>query len=113
MQVKNKQNQTEESKGLPVTVLRDRRLIDTLFTISVITFIAILYISFGATIDLSCVKDILVKPIGPAICFVSQYVFMPVASYLLGLLLFGKSPALAIGLFFTGVSPGGGASNMW
>lgn len=38
---------------------------------------------------------------------------MPLCSFALGLLLFPDSPELALGLFFTGVSPGGGASNMW
>lgn len=35
------------------------------------------------------------------------------ASYGLGLLLFPNNPALRLGLFFTGSSPAGGASNTW
>lgn len=38
---------------------------------------------------------------------------MPLLSYGLGYLLFPHSPELHLGLFFTGVSPAGGASNIW
>ncbi len=114
MEIKDpKTNQTIDATNdnkdaqMDVIVTRTTRLIDTLFTISVITFIAILYICFGATIDLSSVGGILKKPIGPVICFVSQFIFMPLASFGLGYFLFPDSPALAIGMFFTGVSPGG------
>lgn len=34
-------------------------------------------------------------------------------SFLIGCLLFADSPELQIGMFFTGISPSGGASNMW
>lgn len=35
------------------------------------------------------------------------------ASYILGLIIFPENVAMQLGLFFTGVSPGGGASNIW
>lgn len=34
-------------------------------------------------------------------------------SYILAILLFPDSPELQLGLFFTGISPSGGASNIW
>lgn len=43
----------------------------------------------------------------------SYLLFARQASYALGLLLFPNDPALQLGLFFTGVSPAGGASNTW
>lgn len=58
-------------------------------------------------------KEILTRPIGPIICFVCQFLFMPLISYFLGYALFPKAHEMALGLFFTGISPGGGASNMW
>lgn len=39
--------------------------------------------------------------------------FLPQTAYVLGLLLFPNDPALQLGLFFTGASPAGGASNTW
>lgn len=72
-----------------------------------------LFINFGAALDIDTVKEIMKRPIGPSICFSCQYIFMPLCSFALGFLLFPESPELALGLFFTGVSPGGGASNMW
>lgn len=35
------------------------------------------------------------------------------SAYGLGLLLFPNSPEMQLGLFFTGASPAGGASNTW
>jgi len=44
---------------------------------------------------------------------IGQFLLMPLIAYGLGHLLFPTLPELALGLFFTGVSPGGGASNIW
>lgn len=104
--------ETSDDK-LDVTVLRPRRVIDKLFTYSVIILVSILYINFGAALSLATVKDILRKPVGPAICFFCQFVIMPLSAYGLGLALFPNAHEMALGLFFTGISPGGGASNMW
>lgn len=35
------------------------------------------------------------------------------AAYVLGLILFPNNPEMQLGLFFTGASPAGGASNTW
>lgn len=78
-----------------------------------IILVSILYINFGAALNLQTIKEILTRPIGPTICFICQFVLMPLTSYGLGLLLFPTSHEMALGLFFTGISPGGGASNMW
>lgn len=84
-----------------------------MFTYSVIILVSILYINFGAAINLTTIKDIMRKPVGPIICFVCQFLFMPLVSYGLGFALFPEVHEMALGLFFTGISPGGGASNMW
>lgn len=39
--------------------------------------------------------------------------FVPLISYGLGIVLFPDNPELALGLFLTGISPAGGASNIW
>lgn len=98
---------------LEVIILKKKKIADLLFSLSVSLFIAMMYVSFGATLDFSSVKGILKKPIGPLIGFISQFVFMPLAAYGWGQLLFPNKPELAIGLFFIGVSPGGGGSNVW
>lgn len=107
-------NVTERSnQSLRVTILRPARVIDKLFTYSVIILVSILYINFGAALSLETIKDILRRPVGPIICFVCQFILMPLTSYGLGLWLFPDAHEMALGLFFTGISPGGGASNMW
>lgn len=114
MAIKNKANETILSDDkLSVTVVRPQRFIDSLFKYSVIILVSILYINFGAAINMSTIRDILRRPVGPVICFVCQFLFMPLAAYGLGFLLFPKAHDMALGLFFTGISPGGGASNMW
>lgn len=108
------ENVTERSgESLSVTILRPARLIDKLFTYSVIILVSILYINFGAALNLETIKEILRRPVGPIICFMCQFILMPLTSYLLGLFLFPNAHEMALGLFFTGISPGGGASNMW
>lgn len=114
VELRTRANVTERSvERLDVTVLRPQRIIDRMFTYSVIILVSILYINFGAAINLSTIKDIMRRPIGPTICFICQFVFMPLTAYGLGYALFPDSHELALGLFFTGISPGGGASNMW
>uniref|UniRef100_A0A182JTU0 Sodium-bile acid cotransporter n=1 Tax=Anopheles christyi TaxID=43041 RepID=A0A182JTU0_9DIPT len=110
---KNGSSESIKSSTLPVTVIRPERVIDHVFTGSVILLISILYINFGAALDVGALKQIARRPIGPVIGFVCQFVFMPLLSYGLGHLLFPDNYELQLGLFFTGVSPAGGASNIW
>ncbi|CAO1394627.1 unnamed protein product [Diamesa tonsa] len=114
VEIKTKANVSETStESLDVIILRPKRFIDRLFIVSVIALVSLLYINFGAAIDLSKITEIMKKPVGPLICGCCQFIFMPLIAYGLGHLLFADKPELALGLFFTGVSPGGGASNMW
>ncbi|XP_055585400.1 ileal sodium/bile acid cotransporter-like isoform X2 [Uranotaenia lowii] len=114
VEVTKSDNRTEQSdQKLPITVIREQRVIDTVFTASVAILVSILYINFGAALDVPTLKAIIVRPIGPVIGFLAQFLFMPVLSYGLGKLLFPDSYELQLGLFFTGVSPAGGASNIW
>ena len=98
---------------MPVTVTRPTRVIDKAFTISVAVLVAIIFVNFGCALDWALVKQMLKRPIGPLIGMTSQYFVMPLVSYLLAHLLFPESPAMKLGMFFTGISPGGGASNVW
>lgn len=98
---------------LEVIVTKPQRLLDTLFAVTVVLLLAILFINFGAAIDLKVMKEIFKRPIGPAIGTFCQLVLVPLMAYGLAFALFPNNPALALGLFLTGVSPAGGASNIW
>lgn len=103
----------KSSTFLPVTIIREERIIDHIFTGSVIILVSLLYINFGAALDLGQLNGIIRRPIGPIIGFCSQFLLMPLLSYGLGQLLFPDQAEFRLGLFFTGVSPAGGASNIW
>lgn len=59
-------------------MVRKKRVIDTVFTASVAMLVSILYINFGCAIDWSQFRNILKRPVGPAIGFFGQFVVMPV-----------------------------------
>ena len=96
---------------LKVGVVRKKTVLSKLFAYSVAILISLAYINLGAALDLKVVKDTLKRPVGPLIGFVCQYVLMPLISFSLGLLFY--RPEMRLGLFVTGCSPGGGASNIW
>ncbi|GBP40175.1 hypothetical protein EVAR_20319_1 [Eumeta japonica] len=102
---------------ITVNVTRPERIIDTIFTTSVATFVSLIFINFGCAMHWPTVKEVVKKPIGPAIGMVGQFLFMPLCSFGLGYLIFRDdsltAAALRLGMFCTGVSPGGGASNIW
>ncbi|KAJ9575089.1 hypothetical protein L9F63_007750 [Diploptera punctata] len=93
----------KKSDSLHVTVVRPQRLF----------LVSIIYINFGCALDWSVFKKTIRKPVGPIIGFISQFLLMPVLSFGLGKVLFPTSVAMQLGMFFTGVSPAGGASNIW
>lgn len=76
-------NGTEQrsSSSLSAVIIRPQRFIDSLFTVSVACLVSILYINFGAAIDLTKVKGIVMRPIGPLIAMFCQFLFMPVVSH--------------------------------
>lgn len=98
---------------LPVIVVRPERVIDTIFVTSVATFVSLIFINFGCAMHWPTVKEVLKRPIGPLIGMCGQFLFMPLMSFGLGFLIFPDDPAMRLGMFFTGVAPGGGASNIW
>lgn len=69
---------------LPVIIIRGEEFIDRIFLVSVAVLVSILFINFGAAIDLSKIKAITIRPIGPAIACFCQFVFLPVVSFVLG-----------------------------
>ncbi|KAH8240549.1 hypothetical protein KR038_008900 [Drosophila bunnanda] len=98
---------------LEVTVQRPNRVLDHIFLGSIIVLMSLLYINFGAALNLEVLRGLITRPTGPCIGLVMQLVGMPLLSYALGVFIFPESPAMQLGLFFTGISPSGGASNTW
>ncbi|CAB3227663.1 unnamed protein product [Arctia plantaginis] len=98
---------------LPVVVIRPQRVIDTIFTSSVAVFVSLIFINFGCAMHWPTVRDVIKRPVGPAIGMLGQFLFMPLMSFGLGFLIFPNTPALRLGMFVTSVGPGGGASNIW
>merc|ERR1712198_807104 len=103
----------ETSVMLDLTVTRSKakKTASKIFGYSVAVLVSLAYINFGCALDLNVMREVLRKPIGPAIGFVSQFIFMPLCSFALGFVF--DNPEMRLGLFFTGTSPGGGASNIW
>lgn len=77
------------NETINVVIVREERFIDRAFTISVITLVSILYVNFGAALDVAKVKEILVRPIGPLIAFVCKFLCMPLVSLLFFMLCHG------------------------
>jgi len=67
----------EESSKVLVSVIRVRRIWDQIFIISVPILVSLIYVNFGCAVNWTVVRDTLRRPVGPAIGFVSQFVFMP------------------------------------
>ncbi|XP_023222731.1 ileal sodium/bile acid cotransporter-like [Centruroides sculpturatus] len=97
---------------LPVTVLKKERAVTKAFIISVAIIVTLSYVNMGCAVDLTVVKNVLLKPFGPIVGFLCQYLIMPLIAYGVGHLLF-NDPVMRLGLFTFGCSPSGGASNIW
>jgi len=100
-------------KTMKVSVVRKKTIQSKLFSYSVAILVSLAYINMGCAMDLEVVKKTLKKPVGPLIGFICQYFIMPLISYALGYIFGAKNAPMRLGLFVTGCSPGGGASNIW
>ncbi|CAJ0947147.1 unnamed protein product, partial [Mesorhabditis belari] len=93
----------------------DSVFLTKIFVGSLVVVISIANILMGCELDLSVVTEVLKRPIGPAIGFFTQFIVMPLLAYAISHTVFTPSGlhSFALGLFVTGCSPGGGASNFW
>lgn len=66
-----------ESDPGKVAVIRTPRAVDKAFIYTVAVLISVAFVNMGCMLDLEIVKATLKKPIGPAIGFCCQYIFMP------------------------------------
>lgn len=68
----------KESDVLRVTVIREKgKVLDIAFVASVASLVSIIYINFGCALDWGLVTQMLRRPVGPAIGFTAQFLFMP------------------------------------
>ncbi|VDM67504.1 unnamed protein product [Strongylus vulgaris] len=69
----------------------------------------------GRSLDMDTVFATIKRPVAPAIGFFAQFLIMPLLSYAIAKSVFVSRGlfSMALGLFITGCSPGGGASNFW
>lgn len=66
-----------ELEKLELIVIRPERVIDRLFTGSVIALVCILYINFGCAMDWEVCRETIKRPIGPIIGSICQFILMP------------------------------------
>ncbi|RCN37384.1 sodium bile acid symporter family protein [Ancylostoma caninum] len=85
------------------------------FVASVVILITFANVLMGCELDMDAVFNTIKRPVAPAIGFFAQFVIMPVLSYGIAKSVFVSRGlfSMALGLFITGCSPGGGASNFW
>ncbi|GIY13178.1 hypothetical protein CEXT_193401 [Caerostris extrusa] len=106
---------TEESSkdfDLSVSVIRPPSILVNSVTGVFAALVAFNFINMGVQLDIESIKQCLRRPIGPAIGFFCQFLFMPLASYGISYVLF-YDDSLRLGLFTLGCSPGGSMSNFW
>lgn len=65
---------------LSVSVIRPHSILVDVVTGVMAALVAFNYINMGVQLDLHCIGKVLKKPIGPAIGFVCQFLFMPLVS---------------------------------
>ncbi|XP_037936792.1 sodium/bile acid cotransporter-like [Teleopsis dalmanni] len=100
-------------ESISIIILRKEGALDQIFKVCVACLVMVLYINFGAALELDALKRIVLRPVGPAIGFIGQFIVMPLLSFFIGYFLFHDMIELRLGLFFTGSTPGGGASNIF
>ncbi|XP_055299002.1 ileal sodium/bile acid cotransporter-like [Sitodiplosis mosellana] len=83
------------------------------FNICVLVFYFVMYINFGVVLELSKVKTVVRKPLRPCVAFICNFIFSPLAGYLLGMLLFPDSDDLRYGIFVCALSLLGGGLIIW
>ncbi|XP_064477306.1 ileal sodium/bile acid cotransporter-like [Ornithodoros turicata] len=96
----------------PVAILRAPSVLRTMFPVLIVAIVSINYINMGCQIDIGSVWKKLKTPLAPLVGCFCQFLFMPLVSYGIGLLLL-KSAVLRFGFFLLGCSPGGNSSNLW
>ncbi|CAD6195475.1 unnamed protein product [Caenorhabditis auriculariae] len=102
---------------LDVWVVRDAESVrmTKYFVASVVILISLANVLMGCELDIDAVMATLKKPVAPAIGLFAQFLIMPMLSFVIAHAVFVPRGlySMALGVFVTGCSPGGGASNFW
>ncbi|KAI6221433.1 hypothetical protein M3Y99_01550600 [Aphelenchoides fujianensis] len=88
---------------------------EKIFVASIVTLATVGMTIMGCDLELQVVWSTLKRPTAPIIGFFTQFFWMPLLAYALAKMMLTpyKEYPFALGLFITGCSPGGGASNFW
>ena len=86
-----------------------------IFVATLIFLITIANVLMGCELNLGAVLSTVKQPMAPLIGCFTQFLLMPLIAYAIShiVLLPRGLNSFALGLFVTGCSPGGGASNFW
>ena len=68
----------------PVYVVVRSQVMNNIFTMVMITMVLLNTINMGAQLDLDIIVKVFKKPVGPLVGFASQFLFMPLFSFLVG-----------------------------
>lgn len=114
VQIRRKHDaEPEATENLNFIVIRKMSTLDIVFHVSVIGLITLMYVNFGAAFNWGALKENMRRPVVPILGFGIQVICMPLISFMLGRLIFPDNVPMQLGLFFSGIVPSGGASNMW
>uniref|UniRef100_A0A915PE79 Uncharacterized protein n=1 Tax=Meloidogyne floridensis TaxID=298350 RepID=A0A915PE79_9BILA len=93
----------------------NRDVLDRIFVVCLISLISVCNVLMGCELNLHVVLSTIKRPVAPAIGFFTQFAIMPLLAYSIAIFVLSSKGMhlLALGLFVTGCSPGGGASNYW
>lgn len=78
--VNNSEKCLKQSNKLSVSVTRENRILDKIFTGSVITLVSIIFINFGCALDIRSLKQAIIRPIGPVIGLANHFLLLPLVS---------------------------------
>uniref|UniRef100_A0A0K2TMC3 Uncharacterized protein n=1 Tax=Lepeophtheirus salmonis TaxID=72036 RepID=A0A0K2TMC3_LEPSM len=101
-----------QDETIQVRVIVASRLLNNIFVGVITIMVLINTINMGGQLDVVIIKEVFRKPIGPAVGFFCQFVFMPLLSYGVGCVMFDDK-LFRFGLFILGTCPGGTGSNFW
>ncbi|XP_062322927.1 hepatic sodium/bile acid cotransporter isoform X1 [Osmerus eperlanus] len=93
------------------TVLETSAILDGAISIGTVIVLFITMISLGCTMQVSKIRDHIMKPKGVAIAVVAQYGVMPLTAFALGKV-FQLRPLEAVVVLVCGCCPGGNLSNI-
>jgi sodium/bile acid cotransporter 3/5 len=71
---------SSSSSALPVSVIRRKSVLDTVFLFSVIGLVCLAYVNMGCKLDFEVIKGVVRRPKVVVIGVFAKYLFMPLVS---------------------------------